>query len=79
MVLMQMDDVEKEFVIAYASRSNNDAEAQYGLYEGKCLASIWAIAHFLCYLYGNEFLLVTNNQQLKWLMELDKLTRKLAR
>jgi hypothetical protein len=73
-----MDDDGKEFVIAYVSRSNNNAEAQYSSYEGKCLAAIWAIAHFRCYLYGNEFLLVTDHQPLKWLMESDKLTGKLA-
>jgi hypothetical protein len=49
-VLMQMDDDGKEFVIVYASRSNNNAEAQYSSYEGECLAAIWAIAHFRCYL-----------------------------
>jgi hypothetical protein len=74
-----MDDDGKEFVIAYASRSNNNAEAQYNSYEGECLAAIWAIAHFRCYMYGNEFLLVTDHQPLKWLMESDKLTGKLAR
>jgi hypothetical protein len=74
-----MDDDRKEFVIAYASRSNNNAEAQYISYEGECMAAIWAIAHFLCYLYGNEFLLVTNHQPLNWLMESYKLTGKLAR
>jgi hypothetical protein len=73
-----MDDDGKEFVIAYVSRSNNNAEAQYSSYEGKCLAAIWAIANFRCYLYGNEFLLVTDHQPLKWLMESDKLTGKLA-
>jgi hypothetical protein len=45
-VLTQMDDDRKEFVIAYASRSNNNAEAQYSSYEGECLATIWAIAHY---------------------------------
>jgi hypothetical protein len=78
-VLTQMDDNGKEFVIAYTSRSNNNAEAQYSSYEGECLAAIWAIAHFRCYLYSNEFLLVTDHQPLKWLMESDKLTGKLAR
>jgi hypothetical protein len=78
-VLTQMDDDGKEFVIAYASRSNNNAEAQYSSHEGECLATIWVIAHFRCYLYGNEFLLVTDHQPLKWLMESDKLTGKLAR
>jgi hypothetical protein len=73
-VLTQMDDDGKEFVIAYASWSNNNTEAQYSSYEGECLAVIWAIAHFRCYLYGNVFLLVTNHQPLKWLIESDKLT-----
>jgi hypothetical protein len=77
-VLTQMDDNGKEFVIAYASRSNNNAKAQYSLYEGECLAAIWVIAHFRCYLYGNEFLLVTDHQPLKWLMESNKLTGKLV-
>jgi hypothetical protein len=74
-----MDDDGKEFVIAYASRSNNNAEAQYRSYEREYLAAIWAIAHFLCYLYGNEFLLVTDHQPLKWSMESDKLTGKIVR
>jgi hypothetical protein len=41
-----MDDDRKEFVIAYASQSNNNAEAQYSSYEGEFLAAIWAIDHF---------------------------------
>jgi hypothetical protein len=60
-----MDDDGKEFVIAYASWSNNNAEAQYSSYEGEYLATIWAIAHFRCYLYDNEFLLMTDHQPLK--------------
>ena len=45
-VLTQKDDDGKEYVIAYASRSNNDAEAKYSSYEGECLAVAWAVAHF---------------------------------
>ena len=45
-VLTQMDFDAKEFVVAYANRSNNNAKAQYNLYEGECLAIVWAIAHF---------------------------------
>jgi hypothetical protein len=33
-VLTQMDDDGKEFVIAYASRSNNNAEAHYSSMKG---------------------------------------------
>lgn len=72
-------DEGREFVVAYASRSNNSAKAKYSSYEGECLAAVWAVAHFRCYLFGNPFILITDHQPLKWLMESDKLTRKLAR
>jgi hypothetical protein len=75
-VLTQCDDEGKEFVVAYASRSNNAAESRFISYEGKCLATV--VAHFRCYLFGTQFTLVTDHQSFKWLMELDKLTRKLA-
>ncbi len=78
-VLTQCDDEGKEFVVAYANRSNNAAESHYSSYEGECLATVWAIAHFRCYLFGTQFTLVTNHQPLKWLMESDKLIGKLAR
>jgi hypothetical protein len=78
-VLTQFDDDRKEFVVAFASRSNNVAESKYGLYEGEFLAAVWVVAHFRCYLFGNPFTLITNHQPLKWLMENDKLTRNLAR
>ena len=66
-------------MVAYASRSNNSAASNYSSYEGEALAAVWAIAHFRPYLYGQKFTLVTDHQPLKWLMESDKLTGKLAR
>jgi hypothetical protein len=65
--------------VAYASRSNNAAEPCYSSYERKCLATMWAVAHFKCYLFGTQFTLVIDHQPFKWLMESDRLTRKLAR
>ena len=53
-VLMQMDDDAKEFIITYASWSNNNAKAPYSLCKGKCLTIILAIAHFRCYFYTYE-------------------------
>jgi hypothetical protein len=76
-VLTQCDDEGKEFVVAYASHSNNAAESHYSSYEGKCLAVVWVVAHFRCYLFGTQFTLVTNHQPLKWLMKSDKLTESL--
>ena len=78
-VLTLKDDDGKEYVIAYASRSNNDAEAKYSSYEGECLAVVWTMAHFRPYMYSQSFTVVTDHQPLKWLMESHKLTGKLAR
>ena len=64
--------------MAYASSSNNSAESNYSPYECEALVAVWAIAHFLSYLYGQKFTLVTDHQSLKWLMESDKFTGKLA-
>lgn len=50
----------KDSVIAYASRYNNNAKAQYKSYEVECLGAVWEIAHCRCYLYANEFRLVTD-------------------
>ena len=77
-VLTQRDDEGHEYVVAYASRSNNEAESRYSSYEGECLAVVWAVSHFRCYLFGTKFTLITDHQPLRWLMESDKLTGKLA-
>ena len=65
-------------MVAFASRSNN-VESNYSSYEAEALAAVWAIAHFRPYLHRQRFTLVTDHQPLKWLMESDKLTGKLAR
>jgi hypothetical protein len=60
-VLTHCDDEGKEFVVAYASRSNNATKSRYNSYKGECLATVWAITHFRCYLFGTQFTLVTNH------------------
>jgi hypothetical protein len=60
-MLTQCDDEGKEFVVAYASHSNNVAKSRYSSYEGDCLATMWVVAHFRCYLFGTEFTLVTDH------------------
>jgi len=76
-ILGQLDEG-KEYVIAYAFRSNNKAKNNYSSYEGECLAIVWAVIHFKPYLYDTKFTLYTDHQPIKWLMTNDKLTSKLA-
>lgn len=78
-VLVQRDEHGMEHVVAYASRSNNRAEANYSSYEGECLATVWAVQHFRCYLWGRRFRIVTDHQPLLWLMTNESLRGKLAR
>jgi hypothetical protein len=63
-VLTRKDDDGKEHIIAYASRSNNDAEIKYSFYKDECLAIVWAIAHFCLNLYGHSFTLVIDYKSL---------------
>ena len=73
-ILAQQELGQLEYVIAYASRSNNQAKSNYSSYEGECLAVVWSIVYFRPYLYGRRFILVINHQPLKWLMTNDKLS-----
>jgi len=78
-ILGQLDEEGKEYVIACASQSNNKAKNNYSSYEGECLAVVWVVIHFRPYLYGTNFTLYMDHQPIKWLMTNDKLTDKLAR
>ncbi len=60
-ILGRLDEEGKEYVIAYASPSNNKAKSNYFSYEGECLAVVWAIIHFKPYLYGTKFTLYTDH------------------
>jgi hypothetical protein len=78
-VLVQRDDEGREYVIAYASRSNNRTERNYFSYAGECLATVWGVSHFRVYLHGRRFVLLTDHEPLKWLMTNEKLTGMHAR
>ncbi len=56
-ILGKLDEEGKEYVIAYASRSNNKAKSNYFSYEGECLVIVWVVIHFRPYLYGIKFTL----------------------
>ncbi len=57
----QLDDDGAEFVVAYASWSNNKTKAKYSSYEGECLVVVLVVSSFRCYLYGSPSTLITDH------------------
>src|SRR5436190_5403893 len=78
-VLSQKDEKNRERVIAYASRSLNKAERNYGITDQECLAVIWAIKHFEQYLGLLPFQVVTDHSALKYLQTAKMPTGRRAR
>jgi hypothetical protein len=78
-VLGQRDDEGREYVIVYASGSNNRTKRNYSSYARECLAAVWGVSHFRVYLYGRRFVMLTDHEPLKWLMTNEKLTEMHAR
>ncbi|CAB5107645.1 unnamed protein product [Rhizophagus irregularis] len=67
-VLSQKNEENKEFVIAYASRSLIGAEKNYAITELECLAIFWGIKHFHKFLAERKFIVITDHSALKGLM-----------
>lgn len=65
--------------ISYASRQMNQAERNLSTTERECLAVIWAVKHFRCYLLGRRFTLITDHRPLKWLLTVKDPSSKLTR
>ena len=67
------------FPIPFASQQLNTAEQNYSATERECLAVVWAVKHFHCYLYGRQFQVISDHRPLKWLMSVKDPTSRLAR
>lgn len=70
---------EGERVIAYASRTLNQAERNYSATELECLAVVWGIRRMRGYLEGYQFTVLTDHQSLRWLQKLESPTGRLGR
>ena len=77
-VLCQEQDGIKR-VISYAGRSLDKAQIHYGITEKECLALIFSIKHFDCYLRSTKFTAVVDHIALKWLKDIKQPTGRLWR
>ena len=65
--------------IAYASRSLQKHERNYGITELEGLGVVWAVRHFRTYLYGHHCTVYTDHEALKSLLNTPQPSGKLAR
>ena len=78
-VLAQKQDDGLVRPIAYASRTLQPHENNYGSTEMEALAVVWAVKHFRHYLYGHRCQVYTDHEALKSLLNTPHPSGKLAR
>ena len=78
-VLAQQQEDGTVAPIAYASRSLQKHEKNYGITELEGLGVVWAAKHFRPYLYGHHCTVFTDHEALKSLLNTPQLSGKLAR
>jgi transposase InsO family protein len=66
-VLMQEDSEGNLRVIAYASKTFNDAQKNYDTTDREALAVVWALEHFNTYCEGHKYTLLTDHQALAYI------------
>ena len=77
-VLSQKFD-EKEYVIAYASRTLTKSERRYCVTKKELLALVHFVKYFRHYLYGKPFTVRTDHGSLRWLMNFKNPEGQIAR
>ena len=78
-VLAQRQDDGKVRPVAYASRTLQAHEKNYGISELEALGVVWAVKHFRPYIYGHHCVVYTDHVALKALLNTPQPSGKLAR
>jgi len=66
--MLSQGPVGRDLLVAYASRSVNNAETHYTTSEKELLAIVWATKYFRPYLYGRRFKIISDHKPLVWVM-----------
>jgi hypothetical protein len=77
--LIDDDDIAREHVIGYASRTLSASERKYSPTERECLAIVYGCNYYRPYLEGTRFTAITDHKALKWLHSTKDLNSRLAR
>jgi hypothetical protein len=77
--LIDDDNVTREHVIGYASRTLSSSERNYTATERECLAIVYGCNYYRPYIEGTRFTAVTDHKALKWLHSTKDLNTRLAR
>lgn len=77
--LIDPDNIKREHVIGYASRTLSSVERRYSATERECLAIVYGCNHFRPYLEGVRFSIITDHKALRWLHTTKDLNSRLAR
>lgn len=78
-ILSQKQDDNITHPIAFASRTLQPHERNYGISELEALAVVWAVKHFRHYIYGYHCTMFTDHEALKALLNTPQPSGKLAR
>lgn len=78
-ILSQKQDDGTIRPIAFASRTLQNHEKNYGISELEALAVVWAVKHFRHYIYGHHCTVFTDHEALKSLLNTPHPSGKLAR
>jgi hypothetical protein len=65
--------------VGYWSRGLKSAERNYSTPEKECLAIVWAVMQLRPYLEGNYFVIQTDHNSLRWVLNLSDAHGRLAR
>ena len=64
-VLSQQGEDDKVHPVAYVSRALSPQEQRYSVTELETLTVVWAIKHYLAYLYGNSVVVYTDHSAVR--------------